>query len=260
MLDYDPKSGSVDIRSVDAVLAAARAQGLRRHLVAGDPRPCRPPLRLALREGEDRRQDRHRRAHQGCPEDLPARLRRRRPEDGRQRLRPAVRGRRALLASASSRSRSSTRPGTRPPTSSYRIGDAVFVGDTLFMPDYGTARADFPGGDAHKLYRLDPRLLALPPRDAALHVPRLQGARPGHLPGRRRSPSSAPATSTSTMASSEEDFVAMRTDRDATLAAPACCCPPSRRTSAPGASRPAEANGVRYLKVPVTFKAGAEAF
>ena len=55
-------------------------------------------------------------------------------------------------------------PGHTPACVSYKIGDAVFVGDTLFMPDYGTARADFPGGDAHKLYRSIRRLLSLPPQ------------------------------------------------------------------------------------------------
>ena len=55
-------------------------------------------------------------------------------------------------------------PGHTPACISYKIGDAVFVGDTLFMPDYGTARADFPGGDAHKLYQSIRRLLSLPPR------------------------------------------------------------------------------------------------
>ena len=54
-------------------------------------------------------------------------------------------------------------PGHTPADISYKIEDAVFVGDTLFMPDYGTARADFPGGDAHQLYRSIKRLLALPP-------------------------------------------------------------------------------------------------
>src|SRR4029078_6958255 len=60
-------------------------------------------------------------------------------------------------------------PGHTPADVSYRIGNAVFVGDTLFMPDYGTARADFPGGDAHALYRSIPRLLSLPP-DTRLFV------------------------------------------------------------------------------------------
>ena len=62
-------------------------------------------------------------------------------------------------------------PGHTPADIAYKIGDAVFVGDTLFMPDYGTARADFPGGDARTLYRSIKRLLSLAARDAALHVP-----------------------------------------------------------------------------------------
>ena len=62
-------------------------------------------------------------------------------------------------------------PGHTPACVAYRIGDAVFVGDTLFMPDYGTARADFPGGDARTLFRSICRLLALPPGDADFRRP-----------------------------------------------------------------------------------------
>ena len=71
-------------------------------------------------------------------------------------------------------------PGHTPADVAYRIGDAVFVGDTIFMPDYGTARADFPGGDAAQLYR---SIVGCCPaaRDAAIHVPRLQGSRPRTL-------------------------------------------------------------------------------
>ena len=117
-------------------------------------------------------------------------------------------------------------PGHTPADVAYRIGDAVFVGDTIFMPDYGTARADFPGGDAATLYRSIRRLLSLPPRDAALHVPRLQGARPRPLRvGDHGGATNAPATSTSMTASSEAAFVALRTKRDATLAAPVLLLP-----------------------------------
>ena len=69
-------------------------------------------------------------------------------------------------------------PGHTPACVSYKIGDAVFVGDTMFMPDYGTARADFPGGDARAPLRSIQRILSLPPADAAFHVPRLQGSGP----------------------------------------------------------------------------------
>ena len=72
-------------------------------------------------------------------------------------------------------------PGHTPADVAYRIGDVVFVGDTIFMPDYGTARTDFPGGNAGQLYRSIRRLLALPPGDPPVYVPRLQGARPRSL-------------------------------------------------------------------------------
>ena len=137
--------------------------------------------RRALHQGEDRGKDRHRRAHQGRAAHLPADLQRHRPEDRRQRFRPPVPGRRALQDRRPRAWRCSTRPGIRRPDVSYKIEDAVFVGDTLFMPDYGTARADFPGGDAHQLYRSIKRLLRAAPGNAPIHVPRLQGARPRRL-------------------------------------------------------------------------------
>ena len=96
VLDYDPKSGEVDIRSVEAILAAAAEGRPDDRMVARDPRPRRPLVRLALREGEDRRQDRHRREHQGGAAHFPAGVQRHRPEDGRQRLRSPVQGRRAV--------------------------------------------------------------------------------------------------------------------------------------------------------------------
>ena len=72
-------------------------------------------------------------------------------------------------------------PGHTPADVSYKVEDAVFVGDTLFMPDYGTARADFPGGDAHQLYPVDQAPAGTAAGDPALHVPRLQGAGSGYL-------------------------------------------------------------------------------
>ena len=72
VLDYDPGASEVDTRSVEAMLR--QGAGLSRHLDARDPRPCRSPVRLALCQGQDRRQDRHRRAHQGCAAHFPAGL------------------------------------------------------------------------------------------------------------------------------------------------------------------------------------------
>jgi len=150
-------------------------------------------------------------------------------------------------------------PGHTPADVSYKIGDAVFVGDTLFMPDYGTARADFPGGDAHKLYRSIKRLLALPPEI------RLFMCHDYKAPGRN-----VYAWETTVREQrdnnvhvkegvSEEEFVAMRTKRDATLAAPRLLLPSIQVNIRAGKFPPKEVNGVRYLMIPVTFKAGADA-
>jgi glyoxylase-like metal-dependent hydrolase (beta-lactamase superfamily II) len=142
-------------------------------------------------------------------------------------------------------------PGHTPACVSYRIGDAVFVGDTLFMPDYGTARADFPGGDARALYRSIRRILSFPPET------RLFMCHDYKAPGR-----DAYAWETTVGEErarnihvhegvSEEDFVAMRTSRDATLAAPLLLLPSIQVNIRAGHFPPAESNGVRYLRVPV---------
>jgi len=150
-------------------------------------------------------------------------------------------------------------PGHTPADISYKVGDAVFVGDTLFMPDYGTARADFPGGDARKLYHSIQRLLALPDET------RLFMCHDYKAPGR-----DTYAWETTVRAEreanvhvgkgvGEEQFVAMRTSRDATLAAPRLLLPSIQVNIRAGRFPPAEANGVHYLLVPVKPKrAGVE--
>jgi len=142
-------------------------------------------------------------------------------------------------------------PGHTPADVSYRIEDAVFVGDTLFMPDYGTARTDFPGGDAHRLYRSIGRLLSLPD-DTRLFM-----CHDYQAPGR-----DAYAWETTVKQQrahnihvhdgvGEDDFVAMRRSRDASLPAPALLLPSIQVNIRAGRFPPAEANGVRYLKAPV---------
>jgi glyoxylase-like metal-dependent hydrolase (beta-lactamase superfamily II) len=142
-------------------------------------------------------------------------------------------------------------PGHTPACVSYKIGDAVFVGDTLFMPDYGTARADFPGGDARALYRSIKRLLALPPQT------RLFICHDYKAPGRD---SYAWETTVGEERArnvhvregvSEDEFVAMRNARDAKLAAPLLLLPSIQVNIRAGKFPPAEKNGVHYLKVPV---------
>lgn len=150
-------------------------------------------------------------------------------------------------------------PGHTPADICYRIGNHVFVGDTLFMPDFGTARADFPGGDVHALYRSIRRLLALPP-ETRLHLCHDYKA-PGRdtyawettVAEQRRSNVHVKE------GVSEEAFAAMRTARDATLAAPRLLLPSIQVNIRAGRFPPAEANGVRYLTIPVKLNGGAEA-
>ena len=142
-------------------------------------------------------------------------------------------------------------PGHTPACVSYQVGDAVFVGDTMFMPDYGTARADFPGGDAHALYRSIKRILLLPGET------RLFMCHDYKAPGRDQY---AWETTVGEERArnvhvhegvSEDEFVAMRNQRDAKLAAPLLLLPSIQVNIRAGKFPPAEANGVRYLKVPV---------
>lgn len=142
-------------------------------------------------------------------------------------------------------------PGHTPADVSYRIGDAVFVGDTLFMPDYGTARADFPGGDARQLYRSIRKLLALPGKT------RLFMCHDYKAPGRDEyawETTVAEQRKHSVHVSddvSEDEFVAMRTARDATLSAPKLLLQSIQVNMRAGRFPPAEANGIRYLMIPV---------
>lgn len=142
-------------------------------------------------------------------------------------------------------------PGHTPACVSYKIGDAVFVGDTMFMPDYGTARADFPGGDARTLYRSINRVLALPPET------RLFMCHDYKAPGRdeyawETTVGEERARNVHVGAGvSEDDFVKMREARDAKLPTPLLLLPSIQVNIRAGKLPPAEANGVRYLKVPV---------
>ncbi|HYD26457.1 MBL fold metallo-hydrolase [Brevundimonas sp.] len=143
-------------------------------------------------------------------------------------------------------------PGHTPACVSYRIGDAVFVGDTLFMPDYGTARTDFPGGDAATLYRSIQRLLALP-AETRMFV--------GHdyLPETGRKDFAWETTVGEERRAnihigggvSEADFVARRTARDASLDVPRLILPSLQVNIRAGDLPPPEPSGKRFLKFPV---------
>ena len=145
-------------------------------------------------------------------------------------------------------------PGHTPACVSYRIEDAVFVGDTLFMPDYGTARADFPGGDARTLYRSIRKLMELPPETRLFMCH-------DYLPKEGRKHFAWETTVAEERARnvhvregvSEDDFVAMRTARDATLSAPTLLMPSIQVNMRAGHLPPADSNGVHYLRVPITL-------
>lgn len=142
-------------------------------------------------------------------------------------------------------------PGHTPADMAYIIGDAVFTGDTMFMPDYGSARADFPGGDARQLYRSIRRLMKLPDqsrvflchdykapnRDEYVWETTMLAERTGNVHVHE--------------GVSEEDFVEMRTQRDATLSMPKLILPSIQVNMRGGRMPEPEENGVSYLKLPL---------
>lgn len=144
-------------------------------------------------------------------------------------------------------------PGHTPACLTYLIGDAAFVGDTLFMPDYGTARCDFPGGDARTLYRSIQKVLALPPetriflchdykapeRESYQHMTTVAEQRRQNVHVHE--------------GITEDAFVRMRTERDATLDMPRLILPSVQVNMRAGQLPPAEDNGQVYLKVPVNL-------
>ena len=141
-------------------------------------------------------------------------------------------------------------PGHTPACMAYQIADAVLVGDTLFMPDVGTARCDFPGGNAHTLYQSVRKLLSLPEQTRLFMCH-------DYPPAER-----APAWQTTVAdqrahnihvhdGMTEAAFVELRTRRDATLDMPVLILPSVQVNIRAGAMPPAEDNGVTYLKIPV---------
>jgi glyoxylase-like metal-dependent hydrolase (beta-lactamase superfamily II) len=257
VLDYDPKSGVVDDHSVKVLLAAARADGytvewsLETHAhadhLSGSPYvKAKTGARIGIGEHIKDVQQIFRPVFNAT--DLKT--------DGSDFDHLFADGERFKIGSLDAEVLHT--PGHTPACVSYKVEDAVFVGDTLFMPDYGTARADFPGGDASQLYRSIQRLLSLPPET------RLFMCHDYQAPGRDYY-----AWETTVAAerannvhvggtTSEEAFVRQRKARDATLAAPTLLLPSIQVNMRAGRFPPAEANGVRFLRIPVKFKAEAE--
>ncbi len=130
------------------------------------------------------------------------------------------------------------------------IGDAAFVGDTLFMPDFGTARCDFPGGDARTLYRSIKKILALPPETRLFMC---HDYAPGGREYRWETTVAAERSENIHVHDGvgEDDFVKMRTERDAQLSMPVLILPSVQVNMRAGDLPPAEDNGTRYLKIPL---------
>ncbi len=143
-------------------------------------------------------------------------------------------------------------PGHTPADLAYQFDDAIFIGDTMFMPDVGTARSDFPGGDAHELYRSIHKLLAFPaetrlfmchdypPTDRATQWESTVAEQQTHNIHVRDG-------------ISENKFVAMRTARDKTLQAPTLLLPSIQTNIRAGELPPPEENGVAYFKIPINL-------
>ena len=141
-------------------------------------------------------------------------------------------------------------PGHTPACMAYQVGDAVFVGDTLFMPDVGTARCDFPGGNAHTLYQSVRKLLSLPAETRLFmchdYPPEGREAQWECTVADQRARNIHVHDGVS-----EAEFVAMRTKRDAGLAMPVLILPSVQVNIRAGELPPPEANGVSYLKIPL---------
>jgi glyoxylase-like metal-dependent hydrolase (beta-lactamase superfamily II) len=257
VLDYDPRSGEVDSRSVDAVLAAAAEAGytidwaLETHAhadhLSGSPLiKAKTGARIGIGEHIKEVQRIFRPVFNAT--DVAT--------DGSDFDHLFRDGERFHIGGLEVEVLHT--PGHTPACVSYKIRDVVFVGDTLFMPDYGTARADFPGGSAAALFRSIRRLLALPPEI------RLFMCHDYKAPGR-----DSYACETTVRAQrernvhvhdgvSEAEFIAMRDARDATLSAPSLLLPSIQVNIRAGRFPAAEANGVRYLRIPVKFKGAAQ--
>ena len=252
VLDFDAKSGRLATRSADALLKAVEDQGLTLHYVlethahadhlsAGDHLRRRSGADLAIGAGIAQVQRVF--APMFDADDVAC--------DGSQFDTLLADGDTLPLGDLTIRAVHT--PGHTPACVTYLIGDAAFVGDTLFMPDYGTARADFPGGDARTLYRSIRKILALPP-ETRVYV--------GHdyLPATRsdyRWETTVAEEAAHNIhiggGTSEDAFVAMREARDATLAPPVLILPALQVNIRAGALPPRSPSGKTFLKLPVTM-------
>jgi glyoxylase-like metal-dependent hydrolase (beta-lactamase superfamily II) len=250
VLDFDPKSGRTRTVSADRISAFLGERGLRLawilethvhadHVTAAPLLKQRHGGRVGIGEGVVAVQRHFARVFDAEPDFA---------TDGSQFDRLFADGDDVAVGELSVRALAT--PGHTPDSVSYLAGDALFVGDTLFMPDGGTARCDFPGGDARTLYRSIRRLLDLPPETRIFVCHDYQ---PG---GRDLSYETTVAAQRAGNIHlrdgvDEEAFVAMRAARDRTLDMPALLIPAVQINMRAGALPPADPNGIRYLKIPL---------
>ena len=250
VLDYDAKGARTGTREAEAVLMYCTAESLRvdwilethahaDHLSAAAWLKSRLGAPVGIGAGIRAVQAAFKPIY-GLPEDFPT--------DGSQFDRLFADGERLPLGALEIEVIAT--PGHTSDSLSYRIGDAVFIGDSLFLPDAGSARCDFPGGDAGVLYDSVQRLYALPdatrvfvchdygPGGRAVQSQTTVGAqKAGNIHARA--------------GVSRDEFIAMRRARDATLALPALILPAVQVNIRAGALPPADADGRRYLRLPI---------
>lgn len=142
-------------------------------------------------------------------------------------------------------------PGHTPADLAYAIGDAVFTGDTLFMPDYGTARADFPGGDSRMLFRSIRRLMELPDQTRLFHCHDYKAVGRDNFAWETTVGAQRVGNVHVHEGVSEDDFVVMRDARDVTLSMPTLILPSIQVNMRGGHLPEPESNGTRYLKIPL---------
>jgi glyoxylase-like metal-dependent hydrolase (beta-lactamase superfamily II) len=250
VLDYDPKSGRTSTTSADQLIAFVRAHGLQvqwilethahaDHLSAAAYLRQHLGGQVAIGAGITGVQEVFKGIFNLEPEFHP---------DGRQFDHLLQDG--ECFAIGALTAKAISVPGHTPACMAYQIGDAVFVGDTLFMPDIGTARCDFPGGNAHQLYASVRKLLSLPDHTRLFMC--------HDYPPTDRTPVWETTVAAQRQGNvhvhdgiNEDAFVKMRQARDATLDMPVLILPAVQINIRAGAMPPKDSNGVSYLKIPL---------
>jgi glyoxylase-like metal-dependent hydrolase (beta-lactamase superfamily II) len=250
VLDFEAASGAVDVRSAQALLDMAAAEGWRVAIILethahADHLSAAPWLKR----------------HTGAPVGIGARITEVQdifaPRFLAHDVQPGGRDFDLLLEDGATLPlgeltiRVMHTPGHTPACATYVIGDAAFVGDTLFMPDYGTARADFPGGDARTLYRSIRRVLSLPPATRLFLCHDYKAKGRDHYAWETTVAEERAANVHVHDGITEDEFVAMREARDRTLKMPALIIPSIQVNMRAGRMPPPEADGNVYLKIPV---------